>query len=344
MATHSGDRSRDLRRAAIAWSVVFALLAAAFAGTVALVNASVYSAPAFVRSYLDALARHDGRAALALPGVAIPESGSRALLNGVALGELDDVTLLGDETLVDGTHVVTYTYRADGERASTVFEVRPTGNRFLLFPAWEFVVSPIATVRLQVQHSTGFTANGLSVTPDGLPMPKGVGDAAPLGSEYLVFAPNSYEFDHESRYLEADAERVLVETPGAVVDAVLTTRANETFVAQVQKELDAYLAECATQEVLLPAGCPFGQRIRDRIEGEPQWSIARMPAVSIQPFSADPNDLTWLVPEASGDAHIVVDVKSLFDGEVTTLDHDVPFAVSYQVTIQPDGTLLLQGL
>ena len=96
--------------------------------------------------------------------------------------------------------------------------------------------------------------------------------------------------------------------------------------------------------MLLPAGCPFGKPISDRIEGEPVWSIARMPTVSLQPYSADPTDPAWLVPEVAGAANIVVDVRSLFDGSVRTLDEEVPFGVSFRVTIRPDGTLLLEGL
>ena len=344
MASHTRGTSEALRRAVIGWSVVLVLFVAVFAGTVGFVNRDLYSAPAFVRSYLDALARHDGQAALAIPGVAIPESGSRALLNGVALGELDSVTLLSDEEQDDGSHVVTYAYLADGTPASTEFTIRPTGNRFLFFPSWEFTTSPVATVELQVRHATGFTTNGLQITTDGLAEPRDVDEAAPSGGEYVVLAPSVYSFDHASRYLDADAERVLVDTPGEVVAADVSTRANEAFVTQVQRQLEAYLAGCATQRVLLPSGCPFGQPISDRIEGEPVWSIARMPSVSIQPFSADPNDLTWLAPETAGDAHIVVDVKSLFDGDVSTLDQDVPFTVSYHVTIQPDGSLRLQGI
>jgi hypothetical protein len=50
------------------------------------------------------------------------------------------------------------------------------------------------------------------------------------------------------------------------------------------------------------------------------------------------------VPETTGAAHIVVDVRSLFDGSVTRLDQDVPFAVSYRVVPLADGTLRLDAL
>lgn len=343
MAAHTEERSSGLRRAATLWIVVAVLFVAALIGAIAALNATVYSAPAFARSYLDALARSDGTAALAHPGVTVPESGSRALLNGVALGELDDITLVSAEPTADGDRLVSFSYRTDGEPGSTQFALRPTETHFLVFDSWEFARSPIASVWLQVQHATGFSVNGLAVPTAGLPSPIAV-DGGPAGTEYSVLAPSTYVFDHESRYLDADPVRVTADEPGGVLDTVVATRANPTFVEQTQREIGAYLSTCATQKVLLPAGCPFGKPIRDRIEGEPTWSIARMPVVTLQPYSADPNDLTWLVPEVGGAANIVVGVKSLFDGSVTTLDEEVPFGVSYRVSIQPDGTLSLQGL
>jgi hypothetical protein len=339
--TGDSDRRREgMRRAVLGWSLAFVLLVAAFAGTVVALNSTVYSAGGFVRSYLDALARHDGRAALELPGVTVPDAGSRALLNGVAVGELDSLRMLGDEPGADGTREIEFGYSADGVTGTTTFEVRPTGARFLLFRTWEFAVSPVATLDVTVSHATTFTANGLAVDPAKEPRDL---DAAG-GTPYLVFAPAVYAVGHESRYLAADPETVLVDTPGATVPAAVAPRPNAAFVEQVQKELDAFLEDCADQRVLQPAGCPFGQTIRDRIEGEPRWSIASPPTVALQPYSADPSDVAWLVPEATGAAHIDVEVRSLFDGSVTRLDQDVPFSVSYRVVPLADGTIRLEVL
>ena len=43
------------------------------------------------------------------------------------------------------------------------------------------------------------------------------------------------------------------------------------------------LDECATQQVLMPTGCPFGKPLANRVEGDPQWSIAVYPKVDIIP-------------------------------------------------------------
>ena len=48
---------------------------------------------------------------------------------------------------------------------------------------------------------------------------------------------------------------------------------------------------------------------------------------------------SWIVPTASGSAHIAVDIRSLFDGTVSTRDESVPFDVTFALTIQPDGSI-----
>ncbi len=50
---------------------------------------------------------------------------------------------------------------------------------------------------------------------------------------------------------------------------------------------------------------------------------------------------TWLVPTTPAAAHLVVQVRSLFDGSLSTFDEDVPFDVSYTISFPGDGSLLI---
>ena len=52
---------------------------------------------------------------------------------------------------------------------------------------------------------------------------------------------------------------------------------------ELQKQLDAQLKQCTTQKVLLPTGCPFGQHMDNRIEGDPIWSMASYPKLAVVP-------------------------------------------------------------
>ena len=134
---------------------------------------------------------------------------------------------------------------------------------------------------------------------------------------------------------------VTASQPGAAIIGTVTLQPTDAFVAQVQKEVDGYLDDCATQTVLLPTGCPFGEQISNRIVTTPAWSIARYPTVALQP---GPDPGTWLMPATPAAAHLVVDVRSLFDGSVSTFDEDVPFSSSFVVSFLPDDELLIRGL
>lgn len=321
-----------MRREFIILSVVAAVVVAAFGATVLVLNSTLYSASGFVRSYLDSLARHDADGALELAGT-IPAAGdaSRELLVAGALPELGDLALVSDTADAQGTHRVVYSFTSEGKSGQSTFTVRQQGTLLGLFTTWSFESSPLAVLQVTPQHGSTFTANGVQLEAAEQDRP----------SPYLVFAPGTYELSADSLYLQAKAVSVTASQPGAAIIGTVTLQPTDAFVAQVQKEVDGYLDDCATQTVLLPTGCPFGEQISNRIVTTPAWSIARYPTVALQP---GPDPGTWLMPATPAAAHLVVDVRSLFDGSVSTFDEDVPFSSSFVVSFLPDDELLIRGL
>ena len=315
------------------WSVIFGLVILAFAAAVLALNSTLYSAHGFVQGYLDSLARHDVDGALALPGVRSAPGTADDLLTRDVLGELGDIRLVTDVEQDDGTHRVVFAYSLEGDEEKSEFRVVHTGSLLGVFSTWRFVESPLSTVSITVLHNQGFDANGASLETDAAPNEP---------ADYAVFTPGRYTFDHDSSYLTAASVEATVTEPSTVADVVVDVQANVTFVAQVQKELDDYLDNsCVTQEVLLPTECPFGQPMSNRIVSTPAWSISQYPAVTIVPGD-EPG--TWLMPDTPAAAHLVVDVRSLFDGSVTTFDEDVPFTMSYLITLDRGGKLFIQAL
>ena len=73
--------------------------------------------------------------------------------------------------------------------------------------------------------------------------------------------------------------------------------------------------------------------MQNRIDAPPTWSIAKQPTVTLAPDGEG-----WKIPATSAVAHIVVDIRSLYDGSVQHVDQDVPFDVSGSIDIGPDGT------
>lgn len=322
-AEYSNIRSRIRLR----WTLVLGVLALAFAGTILVLNSTLYSASGFVSSYLDALARHDSNGALGMPGVRIEANANDDLLLPDTLGDLGDIRLVSD--IDSGAGIHTLVYDVDGSR--TTFEVRYTGLRLGLISTWAFATSPSTVLEITPVGNASFDANGVTINSPGGPSVPG---------SYAVMIPAIIELSHESTYLEAAPKEVRVTDADVVAVASVSPEANAQFVSSVQEELDSVLDECATQEVLQPSGCPFGERISNRVISTPKWSIATYPVVTIVP-GAIPG--TWEVPSAVGEANLIVDVQSLFDGTISTTNENTPFTVSYVITFTPDGGVSILG-
>ena len=301
-----------MRRALLSWTLVFALLAAGFGAAVLALNNDLYSAHGFVRSYLEALQRHDSDDALGFDGVA----GAGPLVTDATVGGFDDIRLVSDvET--NGSHLVRYAYTANKQEQITEFEVERTGTRLGLFATWRFAVSPVATLAVSVDHDSRFSINGTDA----------------VAGNQAILVPSAVTLTHTTTYLEALPVSVVVSEVGSTVEAAVAVAPRSNFAEAASAAINSFLDDCATQTVLKPTGCPFGTDVANRVDSDPVWSIVEYPAVSLTPVG-----LAWQT-EDNAVAHITVQVKSLFDGTVSTLDKDVAFSGLYTITIEPDDTL-----
>lgn len=319
-----------MQRALLSWTIGFALLILAFFGTVLLLNSTLYSANGFVRSYLDALNRHDATTARELPGVRAPSGEATDLLTDDALGTIANIHLVSDTAGSSGVHTVVMSYRLGTRTESTTFQVKDTPSYLGLFDRWEFASSPLATVSVLPANDPRFDVNGTAFRSAGKPA-----TAVP----YVVFAPGLYTFSARSLYLSASPVDIPVTETGGVTPVKVEAEPNTLFVHEVSKELHAYYLKCATQKVLFPTDCPFGETIANRAISTPAWSISKDPPVTIIP-----NLGSWLIPNETGQAHLVVKVQSLYNGSISTFDQDVPFNVAYKVTIGAHDHLTITGL
>ncbi len=337
-------RRRTLGRDLLALGIVGILLVGAFGATAAALYRDLYSPAAFVERYLDLLSRGQAAEALALPGVAVdsaqlaasglPPDASEALLRQAALAPLTDIVVT--EERVDGSvTVVTATYGAGRHEGRTTFRVEQAGQVGLA-PTWRFATSPLAVIDLSLRGATAFSVNGFAldtrqVSPDGV-------DADPLEPvDLLVFSPGLYSISVDTAVSTSPGVAVLSDSPQASIPVSVQTQPTEKFTAAVQTEVDAFLTACATQEVLQPTGCPFGLVVQNRIVSPPAWTIEQQPTISLAPDGAQ-----WKIDRTQAVAHIKVDIRSIYDGSIRTLDEAVPFFVGGTVTILPDGTASIQ--
>jgi hypothetical protein len=317
------------------WGGALLFVLIGFWVTVVALNATVYSAAGFARGYVAAVDRGDTSSALTLAGVTPTDQLADSLLEVPSLGGIDDVTEAGDVDLGDDTHAITLSYSMQGTAATAAspaqsqFVVQRAGTRFGLFHAWRFVQAPTASLDVTPQHDARFTVDGREVTTD----------APDVATRFTVLAPSRFELGHSSRYLEAPTVEADVVSVGATSGVSVEVQPREAFVEAVQDMVDRQLDEqCVTQQVLLPAGCPFGRQVDDRVTDDPTWTVPEHPVVTIVPGPSG----QWQVPGVAGTAHLVVGAQSLFDGERYTIDEDVPFTVTYLMRISTADELTFE--
>jgi hypothetical protein len=315
-------------RRLVPWVGAFLVALLVGGGAVVAVNATVFGPGDFVRVYLDAVGRGDAQSALAIPGVDSAGASDLLLTDDVLTG-LSDVRQVRDEALGDDRHRITMEWTSPAGAGSTAFEVERIGSRFGLFPEWGFAVSPVAVLALDVQHDPRFTANGVQ---------SATGRRTTGVAELAVLVPGSYILSHDTAFLRADDVTVVADEVGEVIDASIEVEPGPAFAEALADEVERHLDACAEQEVLFPTGCPFGQAIRNRVASEPEWSIERLPDLAVEPGAFG----TWIAGPAPGTAHLVVEVQSLFDGDLSTFDQDVPFQARYLVAIAGDTLLVTE--
>lgn len=317
-----------MRRVVLGRLVVVLLALAAAAGTWFGLSATTFGASSFVRVYLEAVGRGDAAGALAMRGVTVPEGIRTDFLTGTALDGLAGLREVSVVAGGDGATLVTYTWESPlGDGVST-FAVERDGATLGVFPRWRFADSPVATLRLAVEHDERFRVAGVDART-------GVAAAEPV--DYALLVPGVYRVDHRSYYLRADALDVVADRPGSSYGATLDVQPGVTFTIAANAEAKAFLDACATQEVLFPTGCPFGHPIANRVASPPDWSIAEYPELTLEPaleFGL------WRTAETPFTAHLRLDVQSLFDGSLSEFDEDVPASATFRFTILADDRTL----
>ncbi|MBT2497696.1 hypothetical protein J7E25_01160 [Agromyces sp. ISL-38] len=332
--------------AVAAWAGLAVLLVGAFLAALGGLNQTIYGASSFVDRYLEAIADDDIATASTTPGVALdaaeleelglPANISTAMLrSGVVEAGPEDVRIVKDETLADGSHSVTASYRLEAAIIESTFDVRPIDPLYGFLNRWEFAVSPLAVIDVTAAHNPLFTVGSLSLDTRAAKSGEELTAFTQITS-YLAMAPAVYEFHYDSTLLDAPHVAVQAEA-SARTSVIVDAQPTAEFVDRVQVKVDEFLQTCAQQPVLQPTDCPFGIEIDDRVVSEPKWSMVSTPVVVLTP-----GESSFEMPPTEGVAHMTVDVQSLFDGDFFTLEEDRPFTLALTAVIKPDGNIAIQ--
>lgn len=309
-------------RIVVAWVGAVLVLAGAIVAGVAVANATVFSASGFVRDYLTTLA--DGRVeeVLALPGVDTDGLDER-MLHPRALESFSWQVVA--ETSDGGVHGVTVTFEGQGLEEQTTLQVERIGTRYGLFPEWGFARSPVTELSVTARGDTRLTVGEV---------PLELEEGGP--ERFAVLTPGIYVFAHESDFLTAD--EVTFAATGGTASVEVEITPSEAFLSAAQRALDEALRACTEQRVLFPTGCPFGFSIQNRVASEPQWSIDHLPDARLEPGDEIGS---WTLTGVEGVAVLRVDVQSLFDGSVSTLEREVPFSAAYLLGFEGDTVVVV---
>lgn len=346
MGKRDAARGRISPLAVIGWVGAAALLGGALLAALGGLNQSVYGASNFVQRYLSAIADDDLATAATTPGVALnadalaelglPTDVSTAMLrSGIVDSGPADVRIVEDVQHDDGTHSVTASYRIGTSIAETTFEVKPIEPLYGVLHRWAFAESPLAIIDVTAAHSPQFTVGDLTLDTRAT-KPEDELENFTQTTPYLAIAPAAYEFEYDSQLLQAP-HVTAVAAPGKRGAVTVDAQPTQAFVDRVQAQLDLYLQGCVEQQVLNPTDCPFGIDIDDRILSAPVWSMVASPTVTLTA-----GESAFEMPATAGTAHISVEVQSLFDGEVSTLEEDRGFTVALDARIKPDGSIAVQ--
>lgn len=290
-----------------------------------------------------------------------PEKQAAAYLDAVVEADLDVANDLArtDDDVADASLLTNQIYSAAENRVTgyDIREVDQDGDTVSAKVRLEFPDATVdAVLTLEKDGRRAVLCDSWRVVDGGLAkavslyLPEGSGDlrvndvAVDRTSSEVWLLPGDYSFDAyaDNPWLESTGEPVTVladedfqyaEVPGAV--------AADTFHDEVQRQVDAYLAECVASTELEPAGCPnsgyAGTDVRNVV-----WTLDQAPAPDFDGFDGSfPADLSY---GESGRATVTYEADESYgfgprDWQPQTEDSDL--YLSSVIVTEDDGELLV---
>ncbi|AJT43096.1 hypothetical protein UM93_11975 [Psychromicrobium lacuslunae] len=310
-------------RAAAGWLFGLLFTIAAAIITIQLVNANMYGPQQAVRDYLQALQDGDGERALGLLRANLAQA-SPALLDGDALKKsvegLTDVHVANPTMLAGGRVKVSVNYQLGGEPHSTDFTLEPAGVQWMFFNKWQFVPTSLPTLEVSVVNKNQAQINGVDVT-----MPNGK-------NTFAVLFPGSYQAGYQDKFFTAKPATETVDSAQSNPTPIaLLTEPSPELLSQVNGSLKSYLDQCASQQVLLPSGCPLSHHSVQAVSGPIDWSITEYPKASISAYNGG-----WVIAPLMVKARIQYKEQDLGTGAYSNINQEQPYGFTAKLNITGD--------
>lgn len=277
--------------------------------TVLALNVTIYSASGFVQSYLRALEASDYGLAASKAGL------TRApQILPVVADTPKNPRIVGTNSLPTGELVLQAEYELGDDTYQSVFVVKPGEPVLGFFDTWTFSTPPLATLQFAVIGDQRVSVSGVQVDTSTLGVPPSA----------TVFLPGRYVSSLETEWISAEPVTTDVIEAESTLSVRLQVSPTSQLLDTTRDALEAYLNGCTDQGVLMPASCPFGVSIDDRVLGSPTWTIIDYPSIELS-LAAD--RATWTMVAEGGVAEVKAQVQSLFDGSITEFSDTETFEV-----------------
>lgn len=314
-----------------AW--VAALIMALAAGGAAIwqVSEKFYTPGHTAQEYWDSISRGSGSEALGFFESEGLETGGEDNVDSVLL---DGSPLEASSTAIEdprfgedpeGGGDAVMQFAVEGENYETRLPMESHESTLAVFKNWELTSGAMSQLQIDVP---GAAAGGIAqIDVNGEPVNL-VDDTATLRS----YVPAVVEIAVDSEWLVGTARYVVVQEAGAQGEAeahqiTLDLKASEAAEEVLHEEVEEYLASCADQQVLMPAGCPMGINTPNQVVTESiTWQMPEPEDLSLG-FDED----GWETSETEMEATINFDSRHFHDGESLQESHDVGFDLDVEV-------------
>ncbi|WP_271395334.1 hypothetical protein [Neomicrococcus lactis] len=318
------------------WAGACALSIAGSTIAITSVNQTYFGPEKQVSQYFELLQSGRSDRALGLLKAKVPAGDAvllsgepfKASLKGLDTSNLDFVTA-GSASDPD-QRTVTATYKMESTEQQTTFTLQKTRSDWLFFDHWEFVPVTLPTATVQAQYSPQVDVNGSAspLTADG-GKPKDGGPAWKAQS-YPVLPPAMVNASYETKFIKGpQQQQAITSFDQAAPKISLGAEASDSLSDYIDAQLKSYLDECASRQVLKPAGCPMNYDTNARVRSSTiKWEILQYPEAEV---TLTPKG--WEVERLHGRAKIALEEQDLDSGERATVQEEDPFEFSAAVTV-----------
>ena len=300
---------------------------------VSVINSQFYGPKDQAAAYLDAIVAGDLDHVNALAPLDQDQADDSLLTSDIYRAAQNRITgyEIGDVTNEGVT--VTVEVRLEGLKTSvdTELTLEKDGHSAVIFDRWRVAEGGLAkAVSLSIPEGAGdLTVNDVAVDPVD-------GDVWLLPGDYVfdAFAGNQWlESSGEPITVAADEDYQYADVPGAV--------ASDAFRVEVQRQIDAYIADCIASTELEPKNCPnsayaWGDGVRDV-----KWTLVQAPTPDFDSFYGTfPADLSY---GESGSATVAYEADESYGFGPRDWQPQIEESALYlsSVTVTEDGGSLL---